>query len=71
MSVYIKQNGHFSHTVTSHARLARNTGRDEDNLGVGESLLQSGGSRVIASDSAVGVDVAEISGNTCRQKSVN
>lgn len=50
--------------VTSHARLARNTGRDEDNLGVGESLLQSGGSRVIASDSAVGVDVAEISGNT-------
>jgi hypothetical protein len=55
------------HTVTGHARLARNTGGDEDNLSVRESLLQSGRSRVIAGNGAVGVDVAEISSDTCRQ----
>jgi hypothetical protein len=50
--------------VTGHARLARNTGRDEDNLSISESLLQSGGSRVISGNGAVGVDVAEISSDT-------
>jgi hypothetical protein len=50
--------------ITGHARLAGNTGRDEDDLGVGKSILEAGGSRIIASDGAVGVDVAEISGNT-------
>jgi hypothetical protein len=59
-------------TITGHARLAGNTGRDEDDLGVGKSILEAGGSRIIASDGAVGVDVAEISGNTWHiQLSVN
>lgn len=58
-------------TVTGHARLARNTGRDEDNLSISESLLQSGGSRVISGNGAVGVDVAEISSDTYRKKLVN
>jgi hypothetical protein len=52
------------HTVTGHAGLARNTGRDEDDLGALEGIAKAGGGRVEASDSAVGVDVAEISSDT-------
>jgi hypothetical protein len=51
-------------TITGHARLARNTGRNEDDLSASEGLLQAGGSRVVTGDGAVGVDVAEISGDT-------
>lgn len=54
-------------TITGHAGLARNTSRDEDNLSVSESFLQSGRSRFIASNGAVGIDVAEIGSDTCRQ----
>lgn len=51
-------------TVTGHAGLARNTGRDQDNLGALKSIAQTRRSRVEARDRAVGVDVAQISGDT-------
>jgi hypothetical protein len=54
------------HTVTGHAGLARNTGGDEDDLGALESIAKTRLGRVVASDGAVGVDVAQVSGNTCR-----
>jgi hypothetical protein len=54
------------HTVTGHARLARNTSRDEDDLRALESLAETRGSRLVATDGAVGVDVAQISSDTCR-----
>lgn len=53
------------HTVTGHAGLARNTGRDEDDLGALEGIAKARGSRVEARDNAVSVDVAEVSSNTC------
>ena len=52
------------HTVTGHAGLARNTGRDEDDLGALEGVLKAGAVGGVASDNAVGVDVAEISSDT-------
>lgn len=48
-------------TITGHAGFARDTSGNEDNLGVGERLLEAGGSRVVAGDGAVSVDVGEIS----------
>lgn len=54
-------------TVTSHAGLAGDTGRDEDDLRALEGLAEAGGSGLVASDSAVGVDVAQVSSDTCRR----
>ena len=56
-----------AHTVTGHAGLARNTGRDEDDLRALESIAETRGSRVVASNGAVGVDVAQISSDTCEK----
>ena len=50
--------------ITGHTGLAGNTGRDEDDLRALKAVLQTLGGGVVASDSAVGVDVAQISGNT-------
>ena len=54
-------------TVTGHAGLARNTSGDEDDLRALQSITEARGSRVEASDGAVGVDVAQISSDTCRK----
>lgn len=51
-------------TITSHAGLARNTSGNENDLRALESITETGGSRVVAGDGAVGVDVAQIGGNT-------
>jgi hypothetical protein len=51
-------------TVTGHARLPRDTGRDDDDLGAGQSFLEAGGVGVVALDLAVGVDVADIGSDT-------
>ena len=55
------------HTVTGHAGLAGNTGRDEDDLRALESIAEARGGRVVASDGAVGVDVAQIGSDTCKR----
>lgn len=52
------------HTVTSHAGLTGNTGRDKDDLGTLESIAEASFAGVVAVDGAVGVDVAEISSDT-------
>lgn len=53
------------HTVTSHAGLARHTSWNDNHLGALERLGQPRGSGLVAHDLAVGVDVANIGGNTC------
>jgi len=50
--------------ITGHTRLAGNTSGDEDDLGALEALLEASSIGVVASDGAVGVDVAQISGDT-------
>lgn len=52
------------HTVTGHAGLTGDTGRDEDDLGALEGILKATGIGLVTADSAVGVDVAEISSDT-------
>lgn len=57
--------GWLRRTVTGHAGLTGNTGRDEDDLRTLEGIAEtSRGRRVVARDSAVGVDVAEVSSDT-------
>lgn len=53
-------------TITSHARLSRNTGRDQDDFRALQALSETRRSRIVALDGAVGVDVADISGHTYR-----
>lgn len=50
--------------VTGHTGLAGDTSRDEDDLGALESITKTLGGGVVAVDSAVGVDVAQIGGDT-------
>lgn len=50
--------------ITGHTGLAGNTSGDENDLGVLKALLEASSIGVVASDGAVGVDVAQISGDT-------
>lgn len=52
------------HTITGHSWFTGNTSGDQDNLRAVKSLLETCGSRVIACDRAVGVDMAQISSDT-------
>ncbi len=52
------------HTVTGHAGLTGDTGRDEYDLRALESILKAAGIGLVTADSAVSVDVAEISSDT-------
>lgn len=52
-------------TITGHAGLARNTSRDEDDLRALESITETGRGGIETLDGAVGVDVAQISSDTC------
>lgn len=56
-----KMNGYS--TVTGHARLSRYTGGNEDDFCASESLFQAIGVGLVAGDNALGVDVANISGD--------
>lgn len=51
--------------VTGHTGLAGNTSGDEDNLGTGESILEAGSVGLVTLDGGLGVDVGNISSNTC------
>lgn len=51
-------------TVAGHARLAGNTGGDENDLSAGQALLEILGRRVVSLDNAAGVDVSDIGGDT-------
>ena len=51
-------------TITCHAGLARNTGRDENDLGALERSSEMLGALVVALDGALGVDMADIGGDT-------
>jgi hypothetical protein len=51
-------------TITGHAWLAGDTGRNDDNLGTSECLSEGRGRLVVASDGAGGVYVSHISGDT-------
>lgn len=52
------------HTVSGHARLARDTSRDENNLSTLKALAETRRSGVVALDGRLGVDVADIGGDT-------
>lgn len=52
-------------TITGHAGLARNTSGDKDNLRALESITETRRSGIETLDGAVGVDVAQISSDTC------
>lgn len=52
------------HTITGHARLARNTSGDENNLGASEAGLETLGCGLVPLDRALGVDVTDISSDT-------
>lgn len=54
-------------TIAGHARLSWYAGRNEDNFCAGEGFFQAIGVGLVASDNALGVDVANISGDTCPQ----
>lgn len=51
-------------TITCHAWLARNAGRDENNLGALEGSGEVLSAAVVALDGALGVDVADIGSDT-------
>ena len=51
--------------VTGHARLAGNTGGNENDLRTLQAFLEAGSIGVVASDGAVGVDVAQVGSDTC------
>jgi len=53
-----------AHTIAGHSRLAGNTGRDENNLSAGKTLPKSLWCGLVTLDSALGIDVADISGDT-------
>ena len=62
MSAVAKIGTHVEQVVTGHARLSRNTGRDNDNLGTLKGLL-----KVLLSVTRAGagrVDVSDISSHT-------
>jgi hypothetical protein len=52
------------HTIASHSRLSRYASGDEDDLSADQGFLESGRCRVITSDCALCVDMADISSNT-------
>jgi hypothetical protein len=56
--------------ITGHAGLTGNTSGDQNDLGVLEAVTETAGIGVVTSDSAVGVDVAEISGDTCQESDI-
>lgn len=56
----------ISRTVTGHAGLAGDTGRDEDDLSALEGLGEARGRGVIAANLALGVDVANVGSDTWR-----
>ena len=51
-------------TVTGHARLSWHASWDKHDFRAGESLFQTVGVWLIAGDSALGVNVADISSDT-------
>lgn len=57
--------------ITGHTGFARNARGDEDDLRALEAVTETGGIGIVALDNAVGVDVAEISGNTLGHVSYN
>lgn len=54
-------------TITGHAGLARNTSRDEDNLGALKGGSKALRVSIVAGDGALGVDVRDVGSNTWQQ----
>ena len=52
-------------TISCHARLSGNTSRNQDNLGASQAFSETRRCWVISFDCALGVDVRDISGDTC------
>lgn len=52
------------HTITSHARLSWNTGRNQDNVGTSQTFSKTRWCWIVALDCAFSVDVADIGSNT-------
>lgn len=52
-------------TITGHSRLAGDTSGDENNLSTLQSSLQSLRTDAVSSNLALGVDVRNVSGDTC------
>lgn len=56
--------------VAGHAGLAGDTSGDQDNLGILKGGVEAGGGGLVAGDVGAGVDVGDISGDTCGVESV-
>ena len=56
--------------VAGHAWLAGNTGGDQDDLGILKGGGEAGWGGLVAGDVGAGVDVGDISGDTCQVESV-
>jgi hypothetical protein len=55
-------------TIAGHSRFPWYTSRDEDNFGILQCLPQAGRSGIISGDGALGIDMADIGGNTCLRR---
>lgn len=75
LALVLKRSSHVSNasrglynarTISSHAGLAGNASGDENDLGTLQALAETRWSWVIALDGRLGVDVADIGGDTCR-----
>ena len=51
-------------TIARHARLTRNTSRNQNNLSIFESCLKTAWCWIVTSDCALGIDMADIGGDT-------
>lgn len=54
--------------VTGHTGLTGDTGGNEDDLSILQAGIEARGIGVVAGDNAVGVDVAQVSGDTWRSE---
>lgn len=61
----LRGSGSFVRTVTGHARLARYTSRNENDLRVGQRIAQARSGGIVAGHHAVGVDVAQVGRDAC------
>jgi hypothetical protein len=52
-------------TISGHAGLAGDASRDEDDVSTLQTLAEAGRSWIVALDSRLGVDVADVGGDTC------
>jgi hypothetical protein len=54
--------------ITGHARLSGNTSGDQNDVGALQGIGEACGSRIVARDSGLGVDMGDVGSNTCLKR---